>query len=190
MGPLFPLAGGSSHGGAGRATGPEPPAGSSVVSFASRAGYSPTYLAEVRGAHAAAGGVPVEVTFASPRSIAEYGAVLAFFRAEGLTIASTDPGRLFLGVEGSASAVGRAFSTQLVSGTYGGSPVLFPAIPPALPSAIETEVAGIVGLSSGFTRFSFDLQPVSPPAAVGERAVPAGPDEMTPAYAREFYQFS
>jgi kumamolisin len=132
----------------------------------------------------------VEVTFVRPLTASAYDAALALFRADGLRVTATDPDGLSVGVEGTAAVVGHAFSTHLLGGTFRDSPVLFPASPPSLPSAVEPEVAGVVGLSSGFTTFSFDLQPVQVRAAGPGAVSPASSDVVTPALARQFYRFS
>ena len=191
IGPLFVLAGEQPS----RRPGPSPAApeawlGVEDGSFGPRAGYSPIYLTEVGDARPASGSIPLEVTFVASLPAVAYDAALALFRADGLRVTTTDPDRVSVGLEGAAAEVGRAFSTELLAGTHHGSPVLFPASPPSLPPGVESEVAGVVGLSSGFTTFSFDLRPVqvrsTGPAAVS----PASASEVTPALARQFYRFS
>ena len=189
-GPLLSLVGEPSRGpGPGPAV-QEAQLGVEAGSFGSRAGYSPTYLAEVGDALPASGTVPVEVTFVSPLTVAAYDAALALFRADGMRVTATDPDRLSVGLAGAAALVGTAFSTQLLAGTFRNSPVLFPASPPSLPSGVESEVAGVVGLSSGFATFSFDLQPVQVRSAGPDTLSPASSTEVTPALARQFYRFS
>jgi hypothetical protein len=190
VGPLLGLAGDPSRG-----PGPGPAVLEAQLaveagSFGSRAGYSPAYLAEVGDAHPASGTVPVEVTFVRPLTAVAYDAALALFRADGLRVTATDADRLSVGLQGAAALVGRAFSIQLLAGTFRSSPVLLPASPPSLPSTVESEVAGVVGLSSGFATFSFDLQPVQVPTAGRGAVSPASSGVVTPALARQFYRFS
>jgi kumamolisin len=171
--------------GTGAYAGDRPGAGAQVVasaSFAARAGFSAAYLSEVGDQGPARGTVPVEVTFVHPLPPSSYAAAVAYFRGAGLTVTATDPDRLSLGVGGTASTVGSAFSTELVQGTYSGASVLFPATSPSLPPSLEGEVAGVVGLASGFSAFSFALRPLTPS--------PADVNEVTPALARQFYGFS
>jgi hypothetical protein len=160
---------------------------SRVADFASRAGYAPAYPVDTHGGTAASGEVPVAVTFARPLSVEAYATAVAYFRDRGLEVTMTDPLHLLVGLEGAAATVGAAFSTELRAGSYRGAPVLFPTQPPTLPAALESEVAGVVGLSSGFTTFTLDLRPVgTPPGAV----TPDDPNTMTPALARELYGLS
>ena len=164
--------------------------GAGASPFASRAGYSPAYVAQASAASPSTGVVPVEVTFSGPLSPGAYASAASYFRDQGLSVARTDPERLVLGLQGPAGAVGKAFSTELDAGTYGGSPVLFPVGPPSLPPDLESEVAGVVGLSSGFTTFSFDLQAPASGSTGGAAAFPVDSNTVTPALARQFYGFS
>jgi kumamolisin len=160
------------------------------ASFASRAGYSPSYATEASDVRPASGSVPVALTFLAPLSTTGYDRAVAYFVGHGLRARSVDPNRLSLELTGPASAVGRAFSTELLAGTSGSEPVVFPAVPPALPPWLEAEVAGAVGLNSGFTRFTFSLAPVGTSAAPQRTVVPADANEMTPGLARDLYGFS
>jgi len=175
-------------------TSPVPPSpsapGGALPPFAARASYEPWYGAEVSEARPASGTVPIEVTFARALSPEGYATALAFFRAGGLLIRSADPARLFVDLQGSAAQVGHTFATTLSAGSFRGGAVLFPATPPSLPSALESEVAGVVGLSRGFTNFSIDLQPVLAPASRSGAVVPDAGNEMTPGLARQLYGFS
>ncbi len=168
-----------------------PSASNGATSFAARAGYSPTLPAGVDAIGPASGTLPVSVTFEQPLSPSAYDAAIAYFRSEGLTVTSTVADRISVGLSGTATAVGQAFATDLESGSYGGSSVTFPATPPSLPPSLQPEVAGVVGLASGFTRFSFDLQPVAgaAPTAAGEVS-PEDANTVTPGLAREFYDLS
>jgi len=154
-------------------------------SFAGRAGYSPSLLTDLDGPRAATSAVPVELTFFAPLTAPAYGAAEAYFEARGLSVTGTVADRLSLSLTGPAAAVGAAFSTDLVAGTYRGGPALAPSEPPSLPAGLESEVAGVVGLSSGFTSFSFQLQPARP-AALG----PGDSNTVTPGLLREYYGFS
>ncbi len=158
-------------------------AGSANATFASRAGYSASYLSEVGSVRPAAGAVPVDVTFNGPLSDGALARAEAYFAARGVSTSAVGLGRLALDLNGTATAVGAAFGTELLEGTYQGAAVRFPATPPTLPAELEGEIAGVVGLSSGFTAFSFDL---SAPTAIS----PDDQNTVTPALAREFYGFS
>jgi len=160
------------------------------VPFADRAGYSPKFVTEVGATTAASGTIPVDITFAEPLSVRSYAAAVAYFRDRGLTVTQTDPYRLTVDIAGSASQVGAAFGTRLLGGTFQGRPVVLPAVPPSLPASLEAEVAGVVGLSSGFSTFSFQLDPASSATTTTGAVRPAGPSEMTPALARDLYNLS
>ena len=162
-----------------------PPALSPAVaaSFASRAGYSAAYSAGALDPRPAGGSVPVVLTFDAPLGPSAYAAAVSYFTAHGLTARPGGLGRLTLDLQGPAAAVGAAFGTELLGGTYDGGHAVFPAGPPVLPAGLEAEVAGVVGLSSGVTPFSFALDPLS---AIG----PDDQNTVTPALAREFYGFS
>lgn len=182
------------------AAAPAPPASASesfdgtagliAPSFAARAGYSSAYPVEVEDATPASETTPVDVTFQTPLSAADYAAAVAYFRGEGVGVISTDPYRIFLGLSGPAVAVGRAFSTELMQATYGGTPVVFPSDPPSLPSPLRSEIAGVVGLSSGFGRFSFALAPPPGERSLAGSTSPADANTMTPALARYLYNLS
>ena len=187
LGPLLAGEETAAHGGGGPAPSFGPGLGGAnapATAFAARAGYSPSYAAESSNVHPASGTVPVAVTFDAPLGAAAYAQALTYFVAHGLRPRSLDPNRLSVELSGPASSVGGAFSTELLAGTSGGGPVVFPAEPPVVPAPLEAEIAGVVGLSSGFTTFSFSLGPV--PSSV----VPADANEMTPGLARDLYGFS
>ncbi len=162
--------------------------GGDLPGFASRAGYSSTYGAIARDVHPAVAERTVELVFTRPLGAPEFTSAESYFRAAGLTAAPSAPGRLGLTLHGDSPHLGRAFGTVLLSGTHAGRPVVFPGEPPSLPPWLEPEVAGVVGLSSGFTSFSIQLHPAAP--GPGGSASPAASDVVTPALAREFYGFS
>jgi len=146
--------------------------------FSSRAGFSAASLAELVGPHPATGTLPVDVTFTHPLSRAAYAAAIAYFTGEGLRITQAVPNHLSVLLEGPAPAVGTAFATDLVAGRYNGSLAVAPSEPPALPAWLQTEVAGVVGLSSGFTHFQFAL------------GTPATAATVSPGLARDYYGIS
>ncbi|MFY9717909.1 MAG: S53 family peptidase, partial [Thermoplasmata archaeon] len=121
-----------------------------------------------------------------------YASAEAYFVGEGLTVVHAWPDRLALSLEGAPSALDRAFGTVLLAGTYHGRSAVYPATSPSLPSAIETEVAGVVGLSSGYETFSLAVTPTVLPAsgvsAAGSR--PAVGSSFTPGMARTLYGLS
>lgn len=94
-------------------------------------------------------------------SAASYQALIAYFAAHGVSVVHTWPDRLSLTVEGSSAALGAAFDTTLENGTWGGVPVRFPALAPALPAPFESEIAAVSGLSAGFNRFTVPLSEVA-----------------------------
>ncbi len=199
---------GATSGGTPAAT-PSAIASSPRASFAARAGYQPTVDPLVTGAHAPARLIPVDLVFdpapassaapvgpvSSGAFAAEYGLSSAayseaaqYFRGYGIEVTHEWPDRLVLSLAGTPEELDRAFGTTLVAGRYEDRSVVYPASPPALPASIEPLVAGVVGLSSGFTSFSIDLAP-APPAA------PEGPGQTTeneiyPAVARNIYGIS
>jgi kumamolisin len=155
--------------------------------FAERAGYSPHYAAEVADAGPATGAVPIVVTFAAPLPPAAYADTLSYFRSAGLRPTTQPADRITLGLTGPAAGVDTAFGTRLMAGTLDGTPVLFPATPPSVPAELSREVAGVVGLSEGFTRFSFDLAPLAPSPSAQPGANPSDTNTVTPDLARQFY---
>src|SRR5208282_4533717 len=182
--------------------------------FAARAGYENWYAPSVPNAVPAVGAQLVVVTFrpsdpaffsppsigTPPLSLAQiadryglsttaYASTEAYFESMGLSVVYPSPDRLSLALSGPASAVGRAFATAIVSGTYQGRTVTFPGTPPSLPVALQSSVSSVTGLSSGFDTYalpaglpSLSLSPTSGPAA--------GPDLITPAIARQIYDLS
>lgn len=184
-------------------------------SFAARAGYQDWYARSVDNATPSVGPQLVVVTFrpsdpslfippaqGSPPltvsqvgdryglSPAAYASAEAYFESRGLAIVHAGADRLSLTVGGSAPDVGRAFGTQLESGTYSGRVVSFPASVPSLPAALESSVASITGLSSGFVTFSLPAGlPMTPSRDRFHPSVGSG-DLMTPAIARKVYDLS
>jgi kumamolisin len=183
-------------------------------SFATRAGYDSGYLRSVSNVAPAVGSQLVVVTFRpsdlsffSPPSgshslsVAEvadryglspdaYAAARSYFESMGLSVVHSGGDRLSLTVQGTSAAIGRAFGTELESGTYQGRSVAFPASSPSLPPWLESSVASVTGLSSGFVTFSL---PAGLPSSVAPAS--AGPaqgssDLITPAIAREIYDLS
>ena len=183
-------------------------------SFATRAGYESGYAGSVSDAVPAIGAQLVVVTFrptdpsffaptpgARPLSVAgiadqyglspaAYASAESYFESMGLAVAHTSPDRLSLTLDGTPSAIDRAFGTALESGTYEGRAVTFPASPPSLPSGLESSVAAVTGLSSGFVTFS--LPAGLPDGAASPSKSPAsGSDELiSPEIARQVYDLS
>ncbi len=176
--------------------------------FAQRAGYDPAYSNEVLNAEPASGSLLVVVTFetkdpslfvppptGSPPlsvaqvadrfglSVSQYSMVEAYFVSEGLTIAHAWADRLSLTVQGPVFALDRAFGTRLLSGTYDGQAATFPDSPPTLPASIEPLVAGVAGLSSGFTSFALPLISGNAAPAVNPAQGSSG-TPITPSIAR------
>lgn len=175
--------------------------------FGARAGFDAGYASEVSDARSASGSSEVVVTFQASNpglfdptasgapvltmaeiandyglSATTYAAVEQYFEGEGLTVAHTWPDRLALTLEGPDSALGTAFGTSLFAGTHAGGPALYPATAPTLPSSIEPLVAGVTGLSSGFTTFSIPLAASTGPSDGSAPEQSSNP--VTPAIAR------
>lgn len=174
------------------------------ATFPSRAGFSAAEVHDTTGIGPLTGSVRVDVVFSprttasssatrAPSSAAAYGlsagmttaryaSAERYFEAAGLSVAHAWPDRLVLSLDGDAAAVDRAFHTREQAGTYEGRPVHFPATPPSLPPTIEPWVAGVVGLSDGFSPFSFSLSPPVPLQVHGAAGL-----AITPSNARAVY---
>lgn len=133
--------------------------------------------------------VPVS-TFAQAHGLSSssYAAATTYFVGSGLRVIHAWPDHLALSLSGTPAALDRAFGTNLVSGSYDGRPVVFPATAPALPATLESEVAGVVGLSNGFAQFTLSLAPALPPSRAG--ASPAAGSPVMPGMARSLYGLS
>lgn len=116
-----------------------------------------------------------------------YAAAESYFESKGLAIVHAGADRLTLTVGAPADTMGRAFGTALESGSYRGRAVSFPASAPALPANLESEVASVIGLSSGFDTFSLPSGLNAAGVALGTAV---GPDLITPAIARQIYDLS
>ncbi|HYK93969.1 MAG TPA: protease pro-enzyme activation domain-containing protein [Thermoplasmata archaeon] len=149
--------------------------------WSARAGFDPAYAQEVLSPEPATGPVRVSLTLwpastsfflpasskMSPTALAsEYGVspstystLERYFTDHGLTVEHTWSDRLALTVDGTAGDVAAAFGTQLMTGTWEGRSVRYPATIPTLPAALAGQVAAVSGLSDGFSRFSFSLAP-------------------------------
>ncbi len=182
-------------------------------SFAARAGYGEVSLASTTVSSPATGAATAVVTFypSSPSffvppvlgapglSVAEiadrfgpspaaYASAEAYFESMGLSIVHTNPDRLSLTVSGTAAAMGRAFGTHLLIGVHDGRSAIFPATAPSLPSVLESEVASVVGLTSGVDQFSLPAGALSGPAsAANVSAAASDPDLITPEIAQQIY---
>ncbi len=190
-------------------------AASALGPFATRTGFSSSYLAEVPGASPASGEVEVVLTLESPNpafyasvptgapamteteiadeygvSNASYAALEQYFEARGVSVLHAWPSRLSLSLEGSATAVGTAFGTELLSGSYQGRAVSFPRSVPSLPSAFESEIAGVSGLSEGFDTFSMPYTPASPGVTGAAGSTGASTTPIYPSDARDLYDVS
>ena len=74
-------------------------------------------------------------------------ALTAWLTARGLTVAEVSPSRIFITVNGPASAVSAALSTSFHTFTLNGEPRLSTTQEPALPAALAAIVQSIAGLS-------------------------------------------
>ncbi|HTS32886.1 MAG TPA: S53 family peptidase [Thermoplasmata archaeon] len=178
--------------------------------FAERAGYDPSSPLGGLDPQVASGPMSVVVSFQpvrpglytppepgtpalTPSEVADeyglspgaYASAEAYFEARGLSVLHTSPDRLSLTLTGPAAGFASAFDTVLVSGTYEGREVTYPTSPPALPASLEAEVAGVVGLSAGFTTFSLPLAP-SPDSTPSQ----GSSNLITPGIARQIYDAS
>ncbi len=80
---------------------------------------------------------------------ADYDAVAAYARAQGLTITVTSPGRTLLSVAGSSSKIEAAFGVQMSRYRLPDGRVAFSnSAAPTLPRSIAVRLAGIAGLSN------------------------------------------
>jgi kumamolisin len=185
----------------------------SPSAFAERAGYPVAGVANLSDPAPASGSQQIEITFeatnptfydapspgAAPMTDAEianeyglspaaYASAEQYFTSEGLTVTHSWPDRLSLSLEGSASAVDRAFGTELESGSSGGQAVTFPATAPSLPAALEGEVTSVAGLTSGLDQFTLPELPAVTSASSGPAQSPT--DLVTPEVARDIYSIS
>ncbi len=179
--------------------------------FAARAGYQAGLSSQLTGSRTPSGLLPVDVVFepaatgAGTRAglltasayAAEYGpspsayaGAAQYFRSEGLVVTHEWPDRLTISLEGNATAVDRAFGTSLVAGAYDGRPVMLPSTAPSLPASIEADVAGVVGLSTGFETFSISLAPVPSAGADSVKPSQGSGNTVYPGIAREYYGLS
>jgi kumamolisin len=199
--------------GMGASTAAAPLAADPTDAFVASTGYSPTLLQHLSNPTVSIGSSTVVVTFrpSDPRlfdapvsgaraltvaqiggefglSPSAYGAAEQYFLSQGLRIEHSGEDRLSITVEGPADAIDRAFSTTLVEGSYEGRAVSLPARAPALPATLESEVAGVTGLSSGFDQFTLPLQT----AGTSGATVPSqgSNDLVTPSVARQIYSAS
>jgi kumamolisin len=181
--------------------------------FAERAGYDPGVAPVIVDPSPAVGEMSVVVAFVpssptfydppvagtpamSPAQIAAqyglapgtYASAEAYFESRGLVVQHAWPDRLSLTLEGPAPAVATAFGTTLLSGQYENRWVTYPAVPPALPAGLEGEIAGVVGLSTGFTTFSLPL--TAPPTSTGAIPGQGATNLITPGIARQIYDVS
>ncbi|MGP8110401.1 MAG: S8 family serine peptidase, partial [Thermoplasmata archaeon] len=184
---------------------------SSLADFAVRSGYDPARISLVESPHSPPGLIPVDVVF-EPRSLpsapptglvpaagfaarygptpSEYLRAQQYFTGEGLRVTHEWPDRMTLSLEGTAVSLDRAFGTALVSGTYGNRSVMIPTTAPTLPEGIEADVAGVVGLSTGFETFSIDLSPPGSLSSGGSRAALGSGNTVVPSTARSIYGLS
>jgi len=191
------------------------PSASAQPPFAERAGYSPQLWAGIADAVPAVGSTELVVTFAptnpaffapppvgsAPLTMAEiadrfgltsanYTAAIHYFEGQGLSVLRTSPNRLSLSLVGSDTVAGRAFGTSILSASYAGRNVTFPASAPALPASLEAEVAGVIGLSSGFDTFTLPSLTSDGTSSGNETPAQGTGDLVTPAIARSIYDLS
>ncbi|HEV2317404.1 MAG TPA: S8 family serine peptidase [Thermoplasmata archaeon] len=166
--------------------------------WAARAGYDPSWSAEVSDQGAMTGTATVVISLfprdlslfdgtqglGAPLSLAafqarfsptptEYAAFESYFEHSGLNVTHTFADRMSLTVSGPAQRLGPAFSTSLVGGDWRGQPVHFPTSLPTLPADLQSSVAAVTGLSDGFTRFTIPFARMSLPSPSGAGIAPA-----------------
>lgn len=129
---------------------------------------------------------PDEFTAQFGPTQADYAAVAAYARAQGLTITATHPNRLLLDVTGPASAVESAFAIQLHE-FQGADGRVFraPLADPAVPLSIASRLAGVIGLDTAALRRPHRLRLDHARAAASTGTGPAGglsPADIKAAY--------
>ncbi len=120
---------------------------------------------------------------------ADYAAVAAFARAQGLTVTGTHPNRLLLDVAGPASRVEAAFRVHLL-GYREPSGRLFraPDADPVVPGALAGKLAGVVGLDTAVVRRPHLRRPRLREAALRPAGIGSGPrNGLTPADIKAAY---
>ena len=153
--------------------------------FSERAGYLPTASVGVQEVAPASGQVTLTVSLwpsdmnlfaakpgdpVSPSmfesryspSPGVYAGAEAYFESHGWSVTRTWSDRLSMTLQGPATAVHQAFGTTLLSGDRNGNPVTFLAGAPSLPGYLESEIAAVSGLSTGFISPSYSLKVVHP----------------------------
>ncbi|HTW40339.1 MAG TPA: S53 family peptidase [Thermoplasmata archaeon] len=131
-----------------------------------------------------------EVANAFGLSPAAYSAAEEYFESAGLRVSHAWADRLSLSLVGSGAAVDRAFGTTLLAGAYDGRGVTFPSVAPSLPAGLESEVAAVAGLETGFSTFSLPEVP-EPTASSGAVGPAQNPNDLvTPSIARYIYGVS
>ena len=115
---------------------------------------------------------------------ADYDAVSAYARAQGLTIINTTPNRSLLGVEGSVQSIQTAFGVTLKQYQLAdGSVVRAPAADPVLPAAIADKLEGIIGLDTATKmRPHYKVKPVVDPLAFLNPPAAHNPAGMSPVF--------
>ncbi len=121
---------------------------------------------------------PAEFTRRFGPTAADYDAVAAYARSQGLTVTATSPSRTLLSVQGPAAKIEAAFGVQM--GRYrmpDGHVGLSSSAAPTLPRSVAARVAGIAGLSS-LARMTPHLRrlPHAPvPVTTGGSGIGSGP---------------
>lgn len=107
---------------------------------------------------------------------ADYAAVAAYARANGLTVVGTHTNRLVLDVAGPASAVEKAFGTRLMNyQAPDGRVFRAPETEPVVPTAIASKIAGVIGLDTAGTWKPHNKErPIAPGGVVTRDAHPNG----------------
>jgi kumamolisin len=93
-------------------------------------------------------------------SQADYDAVIAFVKQQGLEVVGTHPNRLLLEVAGTADKVEKTFAFHLMHYRAANGRVFrAPDAEPALPASISPKIAGIIGLDGALERRSNLMTP-------------------------------
>ncbi len=84
---------------------------------------------------------------------ADYNAVIAWARSQGLTVTGTHPEHTLLGVSGSAATVGAAFGVQLYDFESPSGRIFHaPLSAPTVPSGFSGRISGVIGLDNATER--------------------------------------
>ena len=123
----------------------------------------------------------------------DYDAVIAFVRAQGLTVTETHPERTLLNVTGPAKAVEAAFGVKLKTfEDPNGRLYHAPSGEASIPAALAGRISSVVGLDNSAQRFP-NMKPLPAITATGAAASPQGTGPgggLTPSDIRTIYNLT